>query len=99
MEIDGDMDMDGNMDMAVDMERGENGHVEGPPEVFGPGWEGLQNFQMGDLRFERAGFFVMASILAWFVFWDLADRHQEEPFARALAWACVVIALWAAQNL
>jgi len=55
--------------------------------------------QQEEVRFERPWFYVAASILAWVVFWDMADRHQEHIFSRLLAWSAVLTAIWAANNL
>lgn len=52
-----------------------------------------------EVYFERRWFFVAASILAWVVFWDMADRHQEHAFSRLLAWSAVLAAIWVANNL
>ena len=50
-------------------------------------------------RFERHWFYVAASITAWVVFWNLADRHQENISSRLLAWGAVLAAFWVANNL
>ena len=47
-----------------------------------------------DVRFARAGFHVAASMLAWRVFWELADRNNDNRYAQTLAWTVVCVALW-----
>lgn len=48
-------------------------------------------------RFKRHAFYVCASILAWVVFWDLADQNQNSILSRLLAWGTVLVAFWLAR--
>lgn len=48
-------------------------------------------------RFKRQAFYVCASILAWVVFWDLADQNQASLLSRLLAWGTVLAAFWLAR--
>ena len=48
-------------------------------------------------RFKREAFYVCASILAWMVFWDLADQNQNSILSRLLAWGTVLVAFWLAR--
>lgn len=57
-----------------------------------------ERVQAHGLRFERAGFYVIASILAWRVFWELADRNHDNPHAQTVTWVVVCLALWIADN-
>lgn len=57
--------------------------------------EGVKPIQ---LRFERQTFYIVASILAWVVFWQLADAHAQSPHAQLIAWFIVLVAVWVAEN-
>jgi hypothetical protein len=61
--------------------------------------EVLENVRVEDLRFARDSFWVVASILGWVVFWDLAKRHNENHHAQVLVWTIVFVAGWATDNL
>jgi len=50
-------------------------------------------------RMERKWFYVTASVLSWIVFWDLADRHQDNALSRAVSWAAVAVAIWVAIHM
>jgi len=50
-----------------------------------------------EFRFKRQAFYVCASILAWVVFWDLADQNQASVLSRFLAWGTVLAAFWLAR--
>ena len=57
-----------------------------------------QQFPEG-FRFKRPWFYICASVLAWVVFWDLADRHQANAISRLLAWGAVYAAFWVGRNM
>ncbi len=46
------------------------------------------------LGFPRHWFYVITSILAWGVFWELADRQQDNPHVQWLTWLVVSVALY-----
>lgn len=52
-----------------------------------------------DVRFEREWFYVAAAVLGWVAFWDMADRHQGNFRAHALAWLAIGIAVMTAWYL
>ena len=60
------------------------------------GWEEVVE---REARFGRQWFYVASTITAWVVFWELADRHQENVLSRILAWGTVAVAIWAAANM
>ena len=57
-----------------------------------------EHIQAQDLMFERTTFYVVASVLAWTVFWQLADRNQGNRNTQTLAWVVLCLALWLADN-
>jgi len=59
--------------------------------------ERFEHVQAQQLQFERPWFYVLASILAWVVFWDLADQNQHHVLSRLLAWSAVFVAIWVAR--
>lgn len=46
------------------------------------------------VSFPRHWFYVVTSILAWGLFWELADRQQDNPHVQFLTWLVVSIALY-----
>ena len=58
----------------------------------------VENVQAQELRFRREWFYFMASVLAWGLFWEIAERRQENPHAQVLAWMAVFVAVWIAEN-
>lgn len=54
----------------------------------------LEHAQPEDLRFERSCFYLWASIMAWGVFWELAERHHDQPHAQFMVWTLVFVAAW-----
>ena len=58
----------------------------------------MERVEAQDLRFARASFYVITSVLAWRVFWELADRNQGNNNAQTLSWVVVCVALWLAEN-
>jgi hypothetical protein len=54
----------------------------------------LDRAQPEDLQFERGYFYLWASIMAWGVFWELAERHHDEPHAQFMVWTFVFVAAW-----
>ena len=52
------------------------------------------NVQADDIRFGRDFFYLTASVLAWGLFWQLADRHQDNQYVQYLAWGTVFVAAW-----
>lgn len=59
----------------------------------------LDGVRPDGIRFERQWFFVAASILAWWRFWNLADAHQHDRRSQIMAWTAVGLAIWAATYL
>ena len=53
--------------------------------------EGAEERELG---FPRHWFYVFTSILAWGLFWEMADRHQDNPHVQFLTWLAVSIALY-----
>ena len=58
------------------------------------GARNVEETQVRALRFERAGFYVIVSVLAWRRFWALADRNEGNPNAQLLSWLAICLALW-----
>ena len=71
--------------------RSANGDLDGAE-----GWEEIVE---REARFGRQWFYVASTVTAWVVFWELADRHQENVLSRILAWGTVAVAIWAAANM
>lgn len=46
-----------------------------------------------ELRFQRHWFYIVAGVLGWRVFWELADRSQHNPRVQLIAWFTVVVAV------
>jgi hypothetical protein len=46
------------------------------------------------VAFPRQWFYVITSILTWGLFWELADREQDNPHVQFLTWLIVSIALY-----
>lgn len=61
--------------------------------------ERAEEVQAEDLRFGRHWFYLMASVLAWGLFWEMADRNHDNPHAQYLAWMAVFVAFWLADRL
>ena len=57
-----------------------------------------ERLEAADLMFPRAGFYVIASVLAWRLFWELADHNQGNNNAQTLSWVVLCVALWLAEN-
>lgn len=57
-----------------------------------------ENVQLQEIRFQREWFYFAASVLAWGLFWEIADRQHDNPHAQFLAWVTVFIAVWIADN-
>ena len=47
-----------------------------------------------DVRFPRHWFYVITSILAWGLFWEIADRQPDNPHVQFLTWLVVSLALY-----
>jgi len=58
--------------------------------------EMMEHARVENLRFPRQSFFIAASVLAWVVFWELAERHQRSPYTQTMAWLFVFVAIWLA---
>ena len=58
----------------------------------------LEDVQAQDLRFRRDWFFLMASILAWRLFWDFADRNADHQYTQFITWVAVFVAVWLTNN-
>ncbi len=56
----------------------------------------VEGVQAQDLTFARTGFYLIVTILAWRVFWELADQHQDSPYTQILTWLAVCVAFWVA---
>lgn len=46
------------------------------------------------IGFSRQWFYVATSILAWGLFWEMADRQQENPHVQFLTWLAVSLTLY-----
>ena len=57
-----------------------------------------ENVQAQDVQFRREWFYLVASVLAWGLFWEIADRQHENPHAQFLAWVTVFVAVWATDH-
>lgn len=55
--------------------------------------------QPGETRFLREGWMVMLSLLAWGVFWEMAERHEGNAHAQFLTWLAVLLVWWAVDVL
>ena len=58
----------------------------------------LEDITADDVRFRRDWFYFWASVLAWVLFWEHADRHQASPHAQLLSWTIVLVAMWVAST-
>jgi len=56
----------------------------------------MEGATAADVRFPRPSFYFAASVLAWVVFWELAERNQQNPHSQAMAWLFVFVAAWVA---
>lgn len=54
--------------------------------------------QVEALRFPRSFVYIALSILAWQVFWGLADRNQHNRNSQTMAWLFVFLAVWLAYS-
>lgn len=57
-----------------------------------------ERLQAADLRFPRPGFYVIASVLAWRLFWELADHNYGNNNAQTLSWVVLCVAIWLTEN-
>ena len=57
-----------------------------------------ENVQAEDVQFRREWFYVTAAVLAWRVFWELADRNQDNVHTQHMAWIIVFVAVWLANT-
>lgn len=55
-----------------------------------------ESVQARDVRFRREWFYVVASVVAWRVFWELADQNHQNLHAQHLAWIILCLAVWIA---
>ena len=54
----------------------------------------VEQIQAQDLQFGREWFYLVASVLAWGVFWEMADRQHDNPQLQFFAWMFVFVAVW-----
>lgn len=59
----------------------------------------IEQVQPEDLQYTRDFFWLAASILAWGLFWEFADREHDNPHAQFLVWTIVFVAAWFTDNL
>ena len=52
-----------------------------------------------EVVFPREWWMVMLSLLAWGLFWAMAERHQDNAHAQFLTWLAVLMAWWAVDVL
>ena len=57
-----------------------------------------EEVQAQDVVFQREWFYLVASVLAWGLFWEIADRQHDNPHAQLLAWMTVFVAVWFAEH-
>jgi len=58
----------------------------------------MEQVRSEDLRFTRPFFYVAASVLAWYVFWEMADRRNDRH-TQTMAWTFVFVAMCASHYL
>jgi hypothetical protein len=58
----------------------------------------IEEVRPEDLYFEREFWYIAVSALVWGVFWELAERNQNNPYTQTLAWAVLLIAVWVCYN-
>lgn len=49
-------------------------------------------------EYKRDWFYVLMAILAWGLFWEFAERENENAQALVLVWAVVLVAVWVSEN-
>lgn len=81
----------------VGLEADDNNDVEARLQQKLEAIDEQQRAGLLEYRFKRQAFYVCASILAWVVFWDLADQNQASVLSRFLAWGTVLAAFWLAR--
>lgn len=53
-----------------------------------------ERVQPEHVQFRREWWLVMLSLLAWGVFWEMAERHQDNAHAQFLTWLAVLTVWW-----
>ena len=58
-----------------------------------------ERVQPENLRFPREWWMVMLCLLAWGVFWELAERHEDNAHAQFMIWLIVLTVWWVVDAL
>lgn len=55
----------------------------------------VEHVDPGDIRFPRHWFFVLGGVLVgWLAFWELCERHPDNPHAQLMAWLFILVTVY-----